>query len=88
MAKKKTHWSKNTFSDRDVEVLRNAEYFTTFRFHGIDGRDRLEFKTLEDARADQGDDPKALVYACYGMRDALIPRPASSQSSCYRVILC
>lgn len=74
MAKKKTHWSKSPFTPRDREVLTNAEHFTTFRFHGVNNREKRIFSTLEDARKDQSDDLKALVYACYGMRDALIPR--------------
>ena len=61
------------FSLRDIEVIKGAECFTTFRFGGRDKRDRREFPTLKAARADAGNDPKALVYAVMGSRDALIP---------------
>lgn len=74
MAKAKPNFTKNPMSPRDLEVLAGAEYFTTFRYKGPFGRDRREFPTLDQARADQGEDPRALVYACMDVRDALIPR--------------
>ena len=80
MSKKKKHWSDPVISPRDLDVIAGAEYFTTFRYGGPFNRDRREFPTLDAARTDQGDDPRALVYACMGNRDAIIPRDYQPQS--------
>lgn len=69
---KKSKWSDAFITPRDQEVLDNAEYYTTFRFGGIGKRDKRKFDTLAEARADAGKDPKALVYAVMGNRDAII----------------
>lgn len=63
MAKKKAHWSDPVVSDRDRKIIEGANLFTTFRFAGIGNRDRRSFKSLEAARKDAGNDPRALVYA-------------------------
>jgi len=54
---------KSPLTDRDLKIIETASLFTTFRFKGKGNRDRREFPSLETAREDAGDDPKALIYA-------------------------
>jgi len=66
---------KLDLSIRDLEIIQNAAYFTTFRFNGPFDRDRREFPSLIEARTDAGDDPRALVYAVCAMEmTAHVPR--------------